>query len=211
MSKPPLLEADHVDIVRGDIALVRGLSLALDAGDLLVVRGANGAGKTSLLRVFAGITPPLAGSVRIAGMAQAQDPASTAQHCAYWGHRDGFRPGLSALDNLREWAALYGKAVPSQIFDAVQLTHKGQTPLRFLSAGQRRRLGLARLLLQEADIWLMDEPFTALDDAGRQTLMRLMKQHLAAGGCAVLALHEPLAGLPHRQLVLGDAANTVAA
>lgn len=199
----PLFAIDALTVQRGQNCLVHGLSLSLAAGGIVVLRGPNGAGKTSLLRVLAGIARPLSGTLRASGCSYHDDPAVYSKHVAYWGHRDGFKPEFSVTANLMQWCALAGRAFDASLLDIVGLEGKADTSARYLSAGQRRRLGLARLLGQNAKTWLLDEPFTALDTSGRALVIDLLEAHRKAGGGAILALHEPLDLQPHALLTLG--------
>jgi len=207
----PLFSVHDVSVARGERILVEQLSFFLGSGEILVLRGANGAGKTSLLRVLAGITPPQHGYVSVRDIRRNDAPVQFASHVAYWGHKDGFRPALTALANLEEWAGLHARGIPPDLLSRVGLSDKADTPVRFLSAGQRRRLGIARLFMQQADVWLLDEPFTALDSDARAGLLGIIQAHCAGGGCAILALHQPLEDIPHTVLTLGAAAPVDAA
>lgn len=148
-----------------------------------------------MLRVLAGIAAPEAGAVH-------SGPA----HPAYWGHEDGFKGALTTLANLRQWLAFSGGGDALSLLARVGLEDRADVPVRFLSAGQRRRLGLARLLGQQASSWLLDEPFTALDADGRALVLGALEAHRASGGCAVLALHEGFDLRPHTTLTLDGGA-----
>lgn len=205
-----LFSIEDLTVQRGPLCLVQGLSLALAPGEVLVLRGANGTGKTSLLRVLAGIARPLSGRITAAQSDLQTDPATYANHIAYWGHKDGFKGDFSVSANIKQWCALSSAAYQPAILETVGLGEQADKPVRYLSAGQRRRLGLARLLSKPAQTWLLDEPFTALDSAGQALVLDRIKAHQAAGGCAILALHDPLEGIQHSRLILGDAAGAAA-
>lgn len=194
------LEASGLACRRGGRLLFQGLNFALGAGEWMHVRGANGAGKTSLLRLVAGLARPEAGSVCWLGgdVVRCDDDARRA--IAYLGHRSGMKDDLSALENLRLAAAIDGS--PLSEADAlaalVRLGLRGREdlPLRALSQGQRRRALLARLVARPAHLWILDEPFVALDGAAVDLVGELLSAHVAAGGMAVLTSHQtiPLAG-----------------
>lgn len=202
----PLFSVEDITVQRGPMCLVRGLSLAVLPGEVLVLRGANGTGKTSLLRVLAGIARAAGGRIAAGGQDMAQDPSAYAQHVAYWGHKDGFKSDFSVAANLKQWCSLSGAPYQERVLETVGLGAHMDKPVRYLSAGQRRRLGLARLLSNQAQIWLLDEPFTALDSAGQALVLQRIQAHQSGGGCAILALHDPLEGIAHSRLTLGDAA-----
>lgn len=192
--------------------LVEGLDFELAGGSALAVTGRNGAGKSTLLRAIAGFLPPAAGEVRLdrPGQTGAEDDApGRAAH--YVGHAEGSKPALTARENLEFWRvmlALPGVAPPMDALEALGRLGVAQTadlPFGYLSAGQKRRVGLARLLLAPRPLWLLDEPLTALDAAGQSLVSELMRDHLAAGGLVVAATHAPL-GLPALRLDIGAAA-----
>jgi heme exporter protein A len=172
-----------------------GLSFALSPGDVLVLRGPNGSGKSSLLRLLAGFLAPAAGQIAWAGESVALDPAAHRARLHYVGHTDAVKDPLTARENLAFAAALSG-APPSAAaaglegFDLVPLA---AVPARYLSAGQRRRLALGRLLALRRPLWLLDEPGVGLDAASRERLEQALALHRAGGGIAVLATHGDVA------------------
>ena len=185
-----LLRITSLACGRGGMALIEGLSLRLSQGQGLALRGPNGVGKTSLLRVIAGLAPPSAGEV-IGGGAQA----------AYAGHADGVKPTLSVSENLAFWAAIYGGGDLDRALHAFGLGALRHRAAGSLSAGQRRRLGLARLLVTGRKLWLLDEPTVSLDAASVALFARALQAHLASGGAALVATHVDL-GLPMEALDL---------
>jgi len=194
-----MLEAQNLAARRGLAQLFSGLSFRVGAGEALVVTGANGTGKTTLLRMLAGLSAPAAGEIRWNGTpAVPFDPALRAA-LAFAGHLPALKDELTAEENLASLVALAGEAVSSEAIrealDNVALTRQRALPARVLSQGQRRRIGLARLALLPRPLWILDEPVTALDAAGTELLARIVAGHLAKGGLAVAATHAPL-GLP---------------
>jgi heme exporter protein A len=194
-----MLEAHNLAARRGLARLFSGLSFRLGAGEALVVTGANGTGKTTLLRMLAGLSAPADGEIRWNGAPAAPfDPALRAS-LAFAGHLPSLKDELTAEENLASLVALAGDAVASEAIrdalDNVALTRQRSLPARVLSQGQRRRIGLARLSLLPRPLWILDEPVTALDAAGTELLARIVAGHLAKGGLAVAATHAPL-GLP---------------
>lgn len=181
---------------RGRRLLFEGLSFGLGDGQALRVKGGNGAGKTSLLRQLVGLAPADAGEVHWDGRPIARQREAYGAALAYLGHAPGLKDELTPLENLAADAALAGGAdTPAQHVQALAdwgLAAAARLPLRVLSAGQRRRVALARLSLSGAALWILDEPFTALDDAGCAQLGQLIERHLARGGLAVLTSHQPL-------------------
>lgn len=193
-----MLEAQDLACIRGERRLFRKLSFSATAGQLLHVQGANGSGKTSLLRLLAGLALPDAGEVRWRGQPVRRERELFARELLYLGHLPALKDELSARDNLAWQQRLAGNALPDaalaqaleQVLAQMGLAREIDLPVRRLSAGQRRRAALARLLLAAAaPLWILDEPFTALDAAAVQTLSGVIAQHLATGGCVVLTTH----------------------
>jgi heme exporter protein A len=167
-----------------------GLSFTLTDGEALIVTGRNGAGKSSLLAVLAGRLRPEAGAIRADGIGE-----STLAECLHLvGHRDALKSALTAEENLAFARDMLGNPAlsPMEALDAVGLQHAAALPLAYLSAGQRRRVALARLLVAHRPLWLLDEPTSALDTAAQDILLHLMTAHLAGGGLIVAATHAPL-------------------
>lgn len=187
------LRVEGLTVARGGVAVLAGLGFDLPAGGCLVLRGPNGAGKTSLLRTLAGLQPPRAGRIEL--------PADSAVYAA---HTDGMKTALSVAENLAFWAALYGASDPAgagaAAMAALNLTDLAERPAGELSAGQKRRLGLARLALAGRALWLLDEPTVSLDAASVALFAGLVRRHLAAGGAAVIATHIDL-GLPEARVL----------
>jgi heme exporter protein A len=181
-----------------------GLDFAASTGEVLAVTGPNGSGKTSLLRLIAGLLTPSAGSIGLEG---GEAGRTLPEQAHYLGHRDALKPALSVAENLAFWCDFFGGETgdAAQSLDTVGLDHLAGLPAAYLSAGQRRRLSLARLLAVKRPIWLLDEPASALDSAGQTLFVRLMGDHLAHGGLIVAATHTPL-GVDANELRIGEAA-----
>jgi heme exporter protein A len=183
---------------RGERLVFAGLSFSLPAGGALVLRGANGSGKTSLLRLLAGLIAPAAGRLTWGDTPIDDDLAGHRARLHYVGHQDGVKPGLTPRETLVFWAALRGcgtgcrASVLDAALAAFALEPVADWPCRWLSAGQRRRLALARLSMTPAALWLLDEPFTALDHDNQNRLERAIATHRAGGGRVVLATHLPI-------------------
>lgn len=190
----PMLEIHDLACVRGDRRLFRGLNLRVEPGRLLRVEGANGSGKTSLLRLLAGLGLPAAGDVHWQGRPIRRQREAYAQALLYLGHLSGLKDELTPTENLRIEAGLCGLAGVDDAAIAAALDRWGigrqaRLPLRVLSAGQKRRAALARLSLSDAPLWILDEPFNALDVDAVAQLGRAIEAHLARGGLAVVTSH----------------------
>jgi heme exporter protein A len=180
-----VLSFEKLAVARGDRVLLRGLSGAIAAGEILHIRGANGVGKTSLLEVLAGLRAPEAGTV-----ARTVPP----EGCHWVGHRNALNGALTPLENLRFWCALQG--VPADgvrgALREFELTRVADQPCRQLSAGQKRRTALARLALARRPLWFLDEPLSALDQAGIGHWLGLLATHQRGGGAAIITSHQAL-------------------
>jgi heme exporter protein A len=190
-----------VRCVRGGREVFSRLDFEASAGEALAVTGPNGSGKTSLLRLIAGLLTISGGSIDLAG---GESELTLPEQAHYLGHRDALKPALSVLENLGFWRDfLEGETSDAaKSLAAVGLGHAAHLPAAYLSAGQRRRLSLARLLAVRRPIWLLDEPANALDSAGQRLFVELMSDHLARGGLIIAATHAPL-GLAARELRIG--------
>lgn len=189
-----MLEARDLTCLRGGRIVFAALDLALAPGGAVLVIGPNGSGKSTLLRVLAGLLPPLAGAVSWRGRPVAADPEGFRAETRYLGHLDAVKPQLTAEENLAFWTRLYG-AGTGRVATALAtfgLDALADLPARMLSAGQRRRLGLARLIAAPAPLWLLDEPTVALDRSGVAAVERAIAAHRADGGVAVVSTNAPL-------------------
>ncbi|MBS7543657.1 heme ABC exporter ATP-binding protein CcmA [Ancylobacter oerskovii] len=191
---------------RGARELFRGLAFTVEAGRALVVTGPNGAGKSSLLRLLAGLASPVAGSVRLEG---APEPDAYREQVHYLGHLDAHKLSLSAADNLAFWRDMLGGVdrgsalEVEEALDEVGLAGLGALPVAVLSAGQKRRLALARLLVAERPLWILDEPTTALDARAQALFASHARAHVEKGGLLVAATHAPLDLGPCESLEIG--------
>ena len=180
---------------RGDRCLFRDLSFELKSGQLLHVTGANGSGKTSLLRVMCGLSQPDEGSVHWRGGPIGGLETRYPEQLAYLGHRDGIKGDLSALENLKFHFGLrqpIEDALLEETLVEMGLSRVGPLPTRFLSAGQRRRVSLARTILSKVPLWILDEPYANLDAQGRSLVTYKITEHLEAGGLVAIAVHQAL-------------------
>ena len=191
-----MLEAHDLAAQRGHARLFAGLSFEVGPGHALVVTGANGTGKTTLLRMLAGLSLPSAGEIRWDGRPVAPFDPGVRASIAFAGHAPALKDELTAEENLTALATLAGETVSSEAIrgalDAVALGSRRTLPARVLSQGQRRRIGLARLSLLARPLWILDEPVTALDAAGAEFLTSMVAAHLDRGGIAIAATHAPL-------------------
>lgn len=186
-----MLQAGGLAAFRGERLVFRDVAFSLKAGEALVLTGPNGSGKSTLLRLLAGLLRPAAGTLRWNGEDALADPQTHARRVGYVGHLDAIKPGLTVAENLAFAARLSGGWV-AEALAGVGLEELADLPGRMLSAGQRRRLALARLGLTRAPLWLLDEPTLGLDGRSVERFGRAMEAHLAGGGIVVAATHLPL-------------------
>ncbi len=197
----PKLRVESLAIARGGRVLLEGLSFVAGAGAYIELRGANGSGKTSLLRAVAGFLKPNAGRVVFENIEE------TALALHYVGHQNALKPTASVRAHLAYWAGLFGGAADRQaVSKTLGLVGLADLPARVLSQGQARRLAIARLLLAPRPIWLLDEPASALDAEGRTALASVIEAHRVRGGLVLAAVHDPLGPSPTQSLSLGGAA-----
>ena len=202
-SQPPLLAAHGLAFSRDDIPVFGPLDFSVNENEALLVQGSNGAGKTTLLRVLAGLLRADAGRIEIDG--QPATAERRARHIAYLGHLPGLKADLSALQNLHYLCGLHGrrhKQTASSAMQIVGLAGYEDAALRTLSAGQKKRLSLARLWLSPATLWLLDEPYANLDLEGINLVNRMVQAHLRAGGAALITTHGAYAAPPVRTKTL---------
>ncbi len=186
-----MLQAEGLAAFRGERLVFRDLDFSVRAGGALVLTGANGSGKSTLLRLLAGLVRPIAGRLLWNGEDALADLPSHAARVTYLGHLDAVKPGLTVAENLRFSASMSGGVVDDAL-EALDLGDLADVPARFLSAGQKRRLALARLGLSTAPLWLLDEPTVGVDVASQERVGTVLKAHRARGGIIVAATHVPL-------------------
>jgi heme exporter protein A len=184
-----ILQATNLSVARGGVTVLSGLTFAVGAGQAMVLRGPNGSGKTTLLRTLAGLQPAVVGDLDL-------NPDAV----AYAAHADGLKSTLTVAENLAFWAEVYGGPVIDAAVTAMDLVPLIHRRAGELSAGQKRRLGLARLLVTGRPLWLLDEPTVSLDVASAALFAGVIRQHLAGGGAAIIATHVDL-GLPEAEVL----------
>lgn len=203
---PPALEVTDLACRRGGRLVFDRLSFGLGEGELLALTGRNGSGKTTLLRALAGLSPPEAGTVCWQGADIALDPETWRGRLAWLGHLEGLKGDLTVVENLLTAERLRGGEAGDRLDGALlafDLTGLAARPVRTLSAGQRRRTALARVMVSPAPLWLLDEPLNALDAPAQVAFRLALQAHLAAGGLAIAATHADL-GVEGRSLELGS-------
>lgn len=199
------LAVSNLTCIRGERVLFRDLSFSAAAGQAYAVEGPNGVGKTSLLRTIAGFLVPAAGRIVLTGPREISEPEDRGREIGWLGHHDGAKPQLTPTEVLQFFVQLYGSNadVAPALADA-GLERCATLPCQYLSAGQKKRLALARLKLSGRALWLLDEPLAALDTDGKKFAAELIAAHCASGGIALAATHEPL-GIACERLTLGGA------
>jgi heme exporter protein A len=204
-SNPALvLEAHGLCCVRGERELFSGLNLRISSGNCLYVRGENGVGKTSLLRLLTGLSKPESGEVLWGSESIALDPIAYHRELLFLGHRDALKEDLTALENIQMYAALDDVALSQEKALAslwrYGLRGRENLPVNCLSAGQKRRVLMARMLTRQARLWILDEPFNALDTQAIQEMQNLIIEQLSVGGLVVLTSHQELS-IPNVQVL----------
>lgn len=201
---PLSLKIDKLTCVRGPRVVFKNLSLTVAAGAMVALEGPNGVGKSSLLRTIAGFIRPAAGEVVLENDGtRVSDGEERSRLVGWLGHLDAIKPQMSVREQIRFWSRLYASTREMrEAMDRFGLTRLADVPGQYLSAGQRRRLALARLWLSSRPLWLLDEPLAALDTDGKSLVAHALESHCAAGGIALAATHEPL-GIAGQTLRLG--------
>jgi heme exporter protein A len=186
------LSGDDLTLFRGERCLFRGVHFALNPGEMLLLEGLNGSGKTSLMRAIAGLLEFETGEIRWNGEPTRVQRQAFHNSLVWMAHRVGFKADLTLIENLDFEASLRPSASTDrdEVFRRLGLSRLTRLPLRSLSAGQQRRVALARMLLSAALLWLMDEPVTNLDRDGRRLVAELVQEHLARGGMCIMAAHQ---------------------
>lgn len=200
---PPIsLHAEDLVCRRGGCLIFEGLSFVLRPGEAIALTGRNGAGKSSLIAMLSGRLRPDGGSIRLEGV---EDETDLAEMSHLVGHRDGLKTALTARENLAFARDVLGNAAatPEEALAVVGLGHAAELPAGYLSAGQRRRVALARLLVSRRPYWLLDEPLSALDTGSQAMVAGLMRDHLAEGGAILAATHGPLGIEGAREVRIG--------
>jgi heme exporter protein A len=201
-SAPPSLIGQELTCTRGGRTVFTGLSFDLAAGEAMTITGRNGAGKSTLLRLVCGLLRPEAGSIRFTG---ATEEKGLPEFCHYAGHADALKPAMTAVENLSFWRDFRSDPGdgPLDALDRLGIVHLADLPAAYLSAGQKRRVALARLFVTRRPIWLLDEPTSALDVRTQALFAAEMERHLSAGGLVLAATHADLGLRQTRTLDLG--------
>ena len=202
LSESTLLTLREIGFERDDLPLFCAVSVALGSGEILQVLGENGSGKTTLLRIIATSLQASAGELLWRGKPVARNRLTYLSQMLFIGHHAGVKPALTPRENLQWWCSLQGVDADGSALQKIGLVGYDDTPCYQLSAGQLRRVALARLLVSPAKLWILDEPFTAVDTNGVQLLEQLMQAHSARGGAVILSSHQQTAMAGVRQLNL---------
>ncbi|MEM0515347.1 cytochrome c biogenesis heme-transporting ATPase CcmA [Pseudoalteromonas sp. YIC-827] len=190
-----MLHVDAVTCIKQERCLFEDLSFTLKSGEIMQLEGPNGAGKTSLLRILAGFAEPMQGQVKFNQQCIGRNYDEYAENVLFIGHKTGVNTALNALENCQFWLNTHGLESGLDLYEVLAdlgLVGLEDVPVRQLSAGQQRRVALARLWLNRAPLWLLDEPFTAVDKKGVQLLQQRFAEHLASGGAILLTSHQDL-------------------
>lgn len=206
MTPPTALTLDRLTVMRGDRVVLRDLSFAVQAGEVVVLTGPNGAGKTTVLRTIAGLLAPAAGTIRLVRELD-DNEASVGEQCHFVGHLNAIRPALTVSENAAFWSDVLGGSPErtDTALDALRLADLAAIPASYLSAGQKRRLGLVRLLLADRPVWLLDEPAVSLDAVSREVLAGTVDAFRRRGGIVVATTHQPLGFENEREVRLEPA------
>ena len=192
-----MLKAIQIECQRGDQRLFHGIDFCLEGGELLFLQGKNGAGKTSMLRILCGLALPVSGEVRWQGENIQRLQESFRSNLCYLGHQNAIKEDLTPLENLMTSTRLHDEAIDEDValdaLEQVGLAGRVELPCRYLSQGQKRRVALSRLALEKRPLWILDEPFVALDTQANQWLSNVIGAHLQRGGLTVLTSHQPIA------------------
>jgi len=190
-----LFEVKMLECVRQDVILFQDVNFELQAGELLQIDGVNGSGKSSLLRILAGLMQANAGHIKWRGQEISKCRYEYQREISYIGHLNGVKDALTALENLQAMKTLAGSKSDmalSDVLTQIELTGMDDVPLNRMSAGQKRRIALTRLLVTKTRIWLLDEPFTSLDSSGKSVIEQLIVEHCDRGGIIIFSTHQPI-------------------